>query len=62
MKKLFERWSKPLDKMVSVIGSKDQIKTCIVCNESNTAIGQLGDTVPGLQKAMNYLTERGYND
>ena len=34
MKKLFQRWSKRLDKMVSVIGSEDQIKTCIVCNES----------------------------
>ena len=33
MKKLFKRWSKKLDKMVSVIGSEDQIKNCIVCKQ-----------------------------
>jgi len=136
MKKIFQRWSKPLDKMVDVIGSEDQIKTCIVCNENknqkhfhlcmkdnfgnyrtrttcgpcynvdrghrrsmdliyeqpksceickterklfpdhchytkkhrgwlcvscNTAIGQLGDNIKGINRAINYLTERGHD-
>ena len=137
MKKLFKRWSKPLDKMVSVIGSEDQIKNCLVCKQNknqkhfhlcmkdnfdnyrtrttcaecynkdrtfrrsmdlihtkplgceickterelfpdhchvtkkhrgwlcvrcNTAIGQLGDTIPGIMRSINYLKLRGYND
>jgi hypothetical protein len=137
MKKLFKRWSKKLDKMVSVIGSEDQIKNCIVCKQDknqkhfhlcmkdnfdnyrtrttcaecynidrgyrrsmdlihtkplgceickterelfpdhchdtkkhrgwlcvrcNTAIGQLGDTIPGIMRAINYLKLRGYDE
>ena len=137
MKKIFKRWGKPLDKMVDVIGTEDQIKTCIVCKENknqkhfhlcmkdnfgnyrtrttcsvcynedrslrrsmemiyekplacdickterelfpdhchntkkhrgwlcvrcNTGIGQMGDTIPGIMRAINYLKLRGYDD
>tara|TARA_R110000764_G_C10705376_1_gene345871 strand:+ start:74 stop:487 length:414 start_codon:yes stop_codon:yes gene_type:complete len=134
MKQIFQRWSKPLDKMVDVLGSEDQIKKCIVCRKDknqkyfhlcmkdnfgnyrtrttcgecynldrtfrrgmdliykkplgceickterklfpdhchttkehrgwlcircNTAIGQLGDNIKGINRAISYLTERG---
>ena len=32
-----------------------------LCVRCNTAIGQLGDDIKGINRAINYLTERGYD-